>query len=80
MKKTRRIPSKYSAKVTSIVNLLKENEIIVRFEKGHFRSSDCLMNGSPLLLINSNLTEQQVLNVLNSFVEKNDFISTSESA
>ena len=70
-----RIPSKYSEKVKQLVEQLIAEGLSVRFEKGKFKSSDCIVNGVRTVIINKTLTNEKVIPFLKNIY---DSIPTSQ--
>ena len=69
MLKSNRVPSKYSETVKKKIDLISEFSITVRFEKGSFKTSDCIVNGERVLIVNKSLTNDQVIVLLDKFIE-----------
>ena len=67
-----KIPSKYSEKVVGLVETLNEQGFSIRFEKGNFKSSSCIVEGQKQFIINKSYTNDQVLKFLKEIIEKND--------
>lgn len=69
MQKSNRIPSKYSETVKKKIEQLNNYGIPVRFEKGTFKTSDCVVGGERVFIINKSLTNEQVVIFLDNFLK-----------
>jgi hypothetical protein len=72
MQKSTRVPSKYSETVKKKIEYLIEHGIPVRFEKGIFKTSDCIVDGETIFIINKSLTNEQVILFLDKFITSLD--------
>ena len=70
MKEKRRIPSKYSETVKQKIENVNNHAINVRFEKGSFKTSDCIIDGKKVLIINKSMTNDLVEKYLDQYISK----------
>ena len=69
MQKSTRIPSKYSETIKNKIEILTDKGIPVRFEKGSFKTSDCIVDGEAVFIINKSLTNEQVVIYLDKYIK-----------
>jgi hypothetical protein len=55
--------------IMDLIDDLEANEVHVRFEKGRFKSSDCIVDGQKLLLVNRLLNRDQMIDYLRNYLE-----------
>ena len=73
-----KIPSKYSEKVVGLVETLNEQGFSIRFEKGNFKSSSCIVEGQKQFIINKSYTNHTNRIIFKECSNKTEFLEQFE--
>lgn len=55
--------------VMELIDELDAEAVTVRFEKGRFKSNDCIVDGARLLILNKMMNRDQIIDYLRNFLE-----------
>ena len=55
--------------ISTIIEDIEVYDIAVRFEKGNFKTSDCLVEGKKVLILNKSLKRDQMIDYLRAYLE-----------
>ena len=74
----KKINKELSDKIKLLIENIEANKVDVRFEKGRFKSSLCLVNHKKTLIVNKQMTQVQVIDFLESYIKNgNDILQAS---
>lgn len=69
MKKKNSFNPKKDKNIQDLIEDIENFDVDVRFEKGRFKSSDCLVDGKKVLILNRNLNRDQMIDYLRAYLE-----------
>lgn len=52
-----------------LIESLDEHSVTVRFEKGRFKSNECVVDGQRFLILNKMMNRDQIIDYLRNFLE-----------
>ena len=56
--------------IQDILEDIETHEVEVRFEKGNFKTSDCLVEGKKVLILNRTMKRDQMIDYLRTYLEE----------
>lgn len=73
----KKVNKELSTKIDLLIESISSGNVEVRFEKGRFKSSLCIVNNKKTLIVNKQMAQEQVIEFLESYIRDNNILQAS---